>query len=75
VRQQCLVENLLQEFLVVPVAQLHLEAMLVWLERWQVLLRLGSRKLVTAVSTSISRVDCLYANLLQMTSPTRMTGR
>ena len=49
---QFLVRNLLEAHLEEPVARLHLE-MLAWLEHWLVLLRQGSQKLVTVVSTII----------------------
>jgi hypothetical protein len=56
VRQQSLVQNLPVELLVELVAQLHLEQMLVWLERWRVRLQRGKPKLVTAVSAHISLI-------------------
>ena len=51
-QRQFLVRNLLEELLEEPVVQLHLE-MLAWPEHWLVLLRQGSQKLVTVVSTII----------------------
>jgi len=74
VQRQFLARNLLEELLEEPVVQLHLE-MLAWLGRWLVLLRQGSQKLVTVVSTTPFCWLSSILTCLQTMSPTKMIGK
>ena len=73
-RRQFLARNLLEELLEEPVVQLHLE-MLAWLERWLVLLRQGSQKLVTVVSTTPFCWLSSILTCLQTMSLTKTIGK